>query len=154
MKNKSLIIIAASFGLLGAANAQEEKKGPHKLPPEVIAKFDKDGDGKLNDEEHAAAKAGRKEMMEARKKEMLEKFDKDGDGQLNDAEKEAMKEARKKMMLEKFDKDGDGELNDDEKAEMRKAMKDRPGGPRDGKGKKRGPRDGKGKKGGDPEAGE
>lgn len=142
MKTKSLIIIAASFGLLGAANAQEEKRDrpERKLPPEILEKFDKDGDGKLNEEERAAAKAAREEMMEARKKEMLGKFDKDGDGELNGEEKEAMKEGRKKMMLEKFDKDGDGKLNDAERAEMRKVMQHRPGGPRgqrDGKGKKR-----------------
>ncbi len=139
---KSLIIIAASFGLLGSARAEEAKPDrPHrKLPPEVIEKFDKDGDGKLNEEEREAAKAGRKEMMEARKKEMIAKFDTDGDGELSEEEREAAKAARKQMMLEKFDKDGDGELSDDEKAEMRKAMKGRPGGPRDGKGKKREPK--------------
>jgi Ca2+-binding EF-hand superfamily protein len=59
--------------------------------------FDKDGDGKLNDEE-------RKAMMEAMQKrrpnagpqfqEMMKKFDKDGDGKLNEEERKAMREAR------------------------------------------------------------
>ncbi len=127
MKTKSLIIIAASFGLVGAVHAQEEKKGPHKLPPEVIAKFDKDGDGKLNDEEREAAKAGREEMMEARKKEMLEKFDKDGDGELNEEELAAAKASQggKKVgkkraeVIAKYDKDGDGKLNGEEQAAVR-----------------------------------
>jgi len=152
MKTKPLIIIAASLGIIGSAHAQDEGKGQHrKLPPEIIARFDKDGDGKLNEEEREAAKAGRKEMMEARRKEMLEKFDTDKDGELSEAEKEAMQAARKQMMLEKFDKDGDGELSDDEKAGMRKEMGDRPGGPhgpRDGQGRKGGPRDGGKKKDG------
>ena len=145
MKTNTLIVIAAAIGLSGAAHAEEGKgpRPPHKLPPEVIAKFDKDGDGKLNDDEKAEAKA-------ARKKEMLEKFDADKDGKLNDDEKAAMREEVKKKMLEKFDKDGDGELNEDEKAEMLKTMPHHPGGPKRPKGKGDGPRPGKG--GGDVEA--
>jgi len=109
MKTKQLIIIAAAFGIVGSAYAEEAKpdREHRKLPREIIEKFDTDGDGKLNQEERKAARA-----------------------------------ARKQMMLEKFDKDGDGTLNDDEKAAMREAMKDRPGGPRAGGGKKHGSRDG------------
>jgi hypothetical protein len=139
MKTNTMIVIAAAFGLAGAANAEERGKDrPHRdIPPEIIEKFDKDGDGKLNEQEREAAKAAREEMMEARRKEMLAKFDKDGDGKLSDEEEEAMREARRKMMMEKFDKDGDGELSDDEKAAMRKAMGARPGGPRKIDGKRR-----------------
>lgn len=144
MKTNTLLIIAASFGLLGAAHAEEGKKQrPHrKVSPEMIAKYDKDGDGKLNEEERAALRADRMEMREARKKEMLAKYDKDGDGKLNEEERAAAKADRKQRMLEKFDKDGDGELNEAEKAEMRKAM-----GPHrrhGGKGGKKRNRDGKG----------
>jgi len=145
MKTNTLIVIAAAIGLSGAAHAEEGKgsRPPHKLPPEVIAKFDKDGDGKLNDDEKAEAKA-------THKKEMLEKFDADKDGKLNDDEKAAMREEVKKKMLEKFDKDGDGKINEDERAEMRKTMPPHPGGPKRPKGKGDGPRPGKG--GGDVEA--
>ena len=109
MKTKPLIIIAAAFGIVGSAYAEEAKpdREHRKLPREIVEKFDTDGDGKLNEEERKAARA-----------------------------------ARKQMMLEKFDKDGDGTLNDDEKAAMREAMKDRPGDPRAGGGKKHGSRDG------------
>lgn len=129
MKTNTLIIIAAAIGLSGAAHAEEGKRerGEHKLPPEIIAKFDKDGDGKLNEEELKAAKAAREEMEAARRKEMLEKFDKDKDGELNEDEKEAMRAEIKKRMLEKFDKDGNGELSEEERAEMRKHFKDHPG---------------------------
>ena len=65
------------------------------MPPEILAKFDKDGDGKLNDEERAAAKAAAEAKMEERKKEMIAKFDKDGDGKLSDEEKKAAEEAAK-----------------------------------------------------------
>lgn len=151
MKTKSLIVIAAALGLIGSAHAEEAKKDrqQRKLPPEIIERFDKDGDGKLNEEEREAAKAARKEMMKNRRAEMLEKFDKDGDGELNEEERKAMREEMKKRMLEKFDKDGDGELSDEERAEARKAMKNRPGGPRR-PGGKRDRREGK--RGGDGEA--
>ena len=152
MKTKTLIVIAAAIGLSGAAHAEEGKgpRPPHKLPPEVIAKFDKDGDGKLNDDEKAEARAASGEREAARKKEMLEKFDADKDGKLNDDEKAAMREEVKKKMLEKFDKDGDGKLNEEERAELRKTMPHHPGGPKRPKGNGDGPRPGKG--GGDVEA--
>ena len=152
MKTNTLIVIAAAIGLSGAAHAEEGKgpRPPHKLPPEVIAKFDKDGDGKLNDDEKAEAKAALGEREAARKKEMLEKFDADKDGKLNDDEKAAMREEVKKKILEKFDKDGDGKLNEEERAELRKTMPNHPGGPKRPKGKGDGPRPGKG--GGDVEA--
>jgi Ca2+-binding EF-hand superfamily protein len=146
MKTKQLFIIATSIGLFGVAHAEEGKpqRPERKMPPEMLKKFDKDGDGKLNEEERAAAKAAREEMMKAHKAEMLKKFDKDGDGKLSAEEEAAMKEERKKMMMERFDKDKDGVLSDEEKAEMRKAMMDRPGPHREGD-KQQQTRDGKGK---------
>lgn len=56
--------------------------GPRQVPKEILEKYDKDKDGKLNEEERKAA-------MEARRAEFLKKFDKDGDGKLSDKEKEA-----------------------------------------------------------------
>ena len=147
MKTKTIVAVVMSLGMIGAAHAQKEKKGGpgHKLPKEVIEKFDTDGDGKLNETEREAAKAAREEMMAARKAEMLEKFDADGDGELSDTEKEAAKEAMKAKMLEKFDADGDGELSKEERATMREEM-----GPRGGPGGKGpGKKGKKGKKGGD-----
>ena len=42
--------------------------------------FDKDGDGKLNEDE-------RKAVGQAREAEMLKRFDKDGDGKLSEEER-------------------------------------------------------------------
>ena len=47
---------------------------------ETIKKFDKDGDGKLNEEEMKA-------LRDAREKEWLEKYDTDKDGKLSDEER-------------------------------------------------------------------
>jgi len=152
MKTNTILIMAVACGLTGIAQAEEREREPKRdrgnrvdkpFPPEVIDKFDKDSDGKLSDDERAAAREAmmdhRKDREGNRDKWMLEKFDKDGDGKLSDEEKEAMEAARKakheefkKEMLKKYDKDGDGELSDEEKEEMRKDMKDKhrkPGGP-------------------------
>ena len=56
---------------------------------EVLAEFDKDGDGKLSDEEREAI---RKQFSGKGRKlppQVLAKFDKDGDGELN-GEKEKL----------------------------------------------------------------
>ncbi len=130
-----------------AAKPEKEKKtgGPAGDRPnkeEILKKFDKDGDGKLNEEEKAQA---RKTMTANRRVPpfVLEKFDKDGDGELNDEEKaEARKamEERRKEMIGKFDKDGDGKLNEEErKAAMAERSKpgEKAGGEKpEGKGKK------------------
>lgn len=158
MKTNTFIVIVAAIGLSGIAHAEEGKRerAPRKLPAEIIAKFDKDGDGKLNKSEREAAKAARGEMEAARKTEMLAKFDADGDGSLSEDEKKAAQEALKKMILEKFDADGDGKLSEDERAEMRKVMPGRPGGPKgpgkDGNGPRPGGPKGPGHGGGDTEA--
>ena len=73
----------------------------NEIPAAVLEKFDKDGDGKLNDEELAAAKKAQSGKRErAKQADVIKEFDKDGDGRLNDAEKaearKAAKERRKK----------------------------------------------------------
>jgi hypothetical protein len=152
MKTTSLIIIAASFGLLCAASAKPEGRpegGPEgrKLPEAIIAKFDKDGDGKLNEEERAAAK----EAREAAKAKVLAQFDTDKDGKLSEVEREAMKAA----VLAKFDTDGDGKLSEEER---KAAQEEFPMGPRPGGDRPGGERPGGNKRGGGekeaPSAGE
>ena len=97
-----------AFGL----NAKPEREGGKKGGPpegrpsreEVMKKFDKDGDGKLSEEERAAARAEMQKRREAgglkgkgseKQAEMLKKFDKDGDGKLSEDERTAMREAMK-----------------------------------------------------------
>lgn len=84
-------------------------------------KFDKDGDGKLSDEEKAEMQKAR----DLRRKEMIKKYDVDGDGELSAEEQAAQREDRRKAALEEqkkyfegFDKDGDGGINAEERAAM------------------------------------
>ena len=130
MKLISPLCILLGTCLIAGAQGNPDKPGkPHRKgppPPEILKEFDKDGDGKLSEDEHKAMR----DAMQERYKDKWKEFDKDGDGKLSDQEKEAMKEARKAMWMKKFDKDGDGVLSDEE----RKAMPERPvrpAGPRD-----------------------
>jgi Ca2+-binding EF-hand superfamily protein len=68
--------------------------GGNAIPAEILERFDKDGDGKLNGEELAAAKkanSGRRERP--KKADILKEFDKDGDGKLNEEERAAARAA-------------------------------------------------------------
>jgi len=102
---------------------------------ELIRRFDKNGDGRLDEEEKAAAhKAMRTEGggYAERQKQMLKRFDKNGDGRLDDAERAEAEKARellqknggpgrfRELVLKRFDKNGDGRLDDAERAEAAK----------------------------------
>lgn len=104
---KKIITLLTTAALVAVAHAQAPKgpkghrKGPHGgPPPEIVAKFDLDGDGKLNDEERKAAHEAMKEHRRAKKQEhrqkMLEQFDTDGDGKLSEEERKAARESRGK----------------------------------------------------------
>lgn len=145
MKTTSLMTLGALIGSCLIASAQDGQQRPDRPkrphggpPPELVKQFDKDGDGKLSDEERATMREAHQARMEERRKEMLEKFDADKDGKLSPEEREKAREARKAEMLEKFDKDGDGKLSEEERAAMPKPPA-RPGGPGGPRGK-RGPK--------------
>lgn len=105
-------------------------RSPQDWRAEMLARFDKDGDGELSEEERQAAReAMRAEREQRRQQFLLERYDKDGDGVLNEAETKAMeedqarieaeREARRAEMqqraLEAYDTDGDGQLSEEER---------------------------------------
>ncbi|GHC01892.1 hypothetical protein GCM10007047_17920 [Cerasicoccus arenae] len=102
---------------------------------EILAKFDVDGDGKLNESEKKAAKEARQEQM------VLRRFDADGDGQLSSEERaqaDAFRAEREAKMLAKFDTDGDGILSDEERQAARQKMSRKV---KDGQAERQGPND-------------
>lgn len=111
---KKLLTFLSLFCLAVGLMAKPEKGGKGGKPgrpsrEEMMKKFDKDGDGKLSEDEKAEI---RKTMANRQvPAHILEKFDKDGDGKLSDDERA---EIRKEMMA-KFDKDGDGKLGPEER---------------------------------------
>jgi Ca2+-binding EF-hand superfamily protein len=147
MKKLLLLItfLATATGMIAEPEKKGKKPGSSEGRPsreEVMKKFDKDGDGKINEEEKAELRKKMAERGAGRKVPpfILEKFDKDGDGKLSEDERaEARKamEARRAEMIEKFDKDGDGKLNEEErKAAMASRTKPGAEGKADAKGKK------------------
>ena len=120
---------------------------------EILKRFDKNGDGKLDADETADAHDAvmqeemqrREERQEAGKKgappeRVLQQFDRNHDGKLDDEERAEMKKfaaehgfagpgnLSREELLKRFDKNGDGTLDEDERAEMRKAIAARGGG--------------------------
>jgi len=75
-----------------------------------LKKYDKDGDGKLDDAEQKA-------MEEDQKQREIRKFDWDHDGKLGDNEKKALElaeEGKLAQLFLKVDTDGDGKVSKDE----------------------------------------
>jgi len=68
--------------------------GDHEGPPRwLLEQFDRDGDGRLNDEERAEAERfleDRRREREMRRADIMRRFDLDGDGRLNAEERRAM----------------------------------------------------------------
>jgi len=117
MKTTILMTMGALAGsclFVSAEDKPQRHKHPQReIPPELVAQFDTDGDGKLSEEEREAAR-------ERKHKELLEKYDADKDGALGEDERTKMKEDIKAEILKKFDKDGDGKLSEEERAAMPK----------------------------------
>ena len=136
-------------------------KGPG-MREEAMKRFDKDGDGKLNEQERGAARQAMQAKGQPGKgapgkgapgiggagkgngpgngpghEAILKHFDKNGDGKLDEQERAAAMKARgekgdgqkpgagREEAMKRFDKDGDGKLNDEERAAARKAMEER-----------------------------
>jgi hypothetical protein len=139
MKTTSLIpaCVAATLflaPLLSAAEPTPSAEGSSDPKPQRhaqwVKQWDKNGDGKLDDSERAAAKQAmgdRKHMGGKGRERMLQRFDKDGDGVLNETERAAAAEdlSSRPRVLKRFDADGDGKLNDQEKAAAKQALIER-----------------------------
>lgn len=93
---KKILILSLGLTLCTALTQAEDDaagKAREARRAETIKKYDKNGDGTLDESEKAAM---RDDMRKKREEERLKKYDKNGDGKLDDAEKEAMREEMKK----------------------------------------------------------
>ena len=85
--------------------APPENNDPAARKAEMLKKFDKDGDGRLSDEEKSTLRAemqnrrgggrDRKQWTAEQRDEMLKKFDTDRDGKLSQEERDTAREAMK-----------------------------------------------------------
>jgi Ca2+-binding EF-hand superfamily protein len=97
---------------VGAAGyAAAQGGGPGK---EVVQKFDKNGDGKLDDAERADMKAAFEAKRAEHHKQMLAKYDTNKDGKLDGAERKAMRDDQLAERFRAMDSNGDGKLTLDE----------------------------------------
>ncbi len=108
-----------------------EFRSPEQMRADMLARFDKDGDGELNEEERQSAREAFRAEREARRQQfLLDRYDVDRDGVLSEAETKKMEEDRERMDQERearqaemhqralaaYDTDGDGQLSDDERS--------------------------------------
>jgi hypothetical protein len=132
MKTTRLVLAAAlGLAITGPLGAQDQNPDAPKRPflkgmiwAHMLHKADTDGDGRLSEDERAAAKA----KFQENRKEFVAKHDTDGDGKLNETERAAAREqitARLKEARDRFDTDGDGKLDETERKAAREAFQNR-----------------------------
>lgn len=137
---------------MGAMNKGETAAGGGEArAAELLRRFDRNGDGRLDDDERAAAKEDmlREQMnlqmaraasipggAEAFRKRMLELFDRDGDGRLDDDERAAAQRFARERgfspngelrddLLRRFDRNANGRIDDDERGALQEFVRER-----------------------------
>jgi Ca2+-binding EF-hand superfamily protein len=113
------------FDLNGDGKLQRQELAAWEagLSPGVVARFDRDRDGRWNEQERKAALYAliQPPKIESEPMDYLKTFDRNGDGKLDEGEQAAARIAeknREKSSIAKFDSDGDGELDEKERSAM------------------------------------
>ena len=155
MKKLTILIVttaALSLGLnSSSARVQENSQVPRQNFQDLIKRFDRDGDGRLNEQERQRM---RQEMQKRSapdnatrpsREEVLKKFDRNGDGRLDAQElavlRSQMERTRdgagsrpsssnrqggnNRALIERFDTNKNGRLDPPEQAKMREALQRR-----------------------------
>ena len=137
-----IVVLGSAYWTLAEDNERPNRRGADRQ--ELLKRFDKNGDGRLDEEERAAARNRRGKRGKGRFAEVLKKFDKDGDGKLNDEERAQARRARERgnperagtgprrpeqsrlnaqNLLRRFDKDGDQKLNREELSALLQSLR-------------------------------
>jgi Ca2+-binding EF-hand superfamily protein len=99
---KKSLVIALTLCITGlvafAADEGKKEKRAEKARTKVLEKYDKNANGKLDDDDREAM---RKERRAESVAAALKKYDKNGDGKLDDSEREAAKAERRKAADDK-----------------------------------------------------
>lgn len=112
MKMTALAALVASLGVTGVALADRgdgPADGDRKAA--IMAKFDTNHDGKLDDSEKAAMRAAFKEKRQERRAELVARFDTNKDGKLEPEERKAMKDTLTAERFAKLDTNHDGVIS-------------------------------------------
>ena len=130
----TLLILALPAALPTVASAQQ---GP--LQKALLERFDKNGDGKLDESERKAAReaseARRQTNQRANFQQLVKRFDADGDGKLNPEENKKLQAyidqrffqafGGKEATMKRFDADKNGRLDPQERGVIREAIQAR-----------------------------
>lgn len=153
------LVLAATLFLVPARGAEEMKPGEKSVAPppamkanraeEILRRFDLNHDGKLDEDEAAAAhEVMLKEQLDRQAAQtagpnagrfferMLAMFDQNHDGRLDDDERAAARKyaeehglgeggPTREMLIKRFDLNGDGQLDEAERAALQKFLSER-----------------------------
>lgn len=106
------LVFGLGLPVLAGAQPLDGGAGHHgKDKAALIARFDKNGDGKLDEAERAAMKAQLASERAARKQEMLAKYDLNKDGKLDENERAQMKKDKIAARFDAMDTNKDGVIS-------------------------------------------
>jgi hypothetical protein len=114
MLTKLKLALLISAPLIAGAATYAAAQGSAPSRETLIQKFDKNGDGVLDDAERADMKAAFAARRAARRQAMLDKYDTNQDGKLEPAERGAMRSDLLTRRFETMDRNGDGVVSLDE----------------------------------------
>lgn len=114
--HRSIIALLAVAGL--SAAVEPAATAPVQRHPDLVARLDTDGDGRVSREEFIAGVEKHEAWIKANKPELYKQLDVDGDGQVTAKDRQALHErwqAKRSGLKDKLDRNDDGKIGPGER---------------------------------------